>query len=264
VKLSKALSWVLRHAAPSLGLKLGPDGYVPVRDVLALDHPRFRGGDGRPLYREEDVLRVVRDNDKRRFSVRGGATGDEGERDDGRDAHENENLDGVGEKAQAATAAPRGALCIRANQGHSLRGVRSDRLLTPLTGEELSSPDLTVVHGTTREAWEEHIREEGLSRMKRNHIHFATGLPPPRGNKKQKRDGGEAGDAPVSGMRSSSEVYVYVDGRKCAEDGVPFYRSDNGVILTGGAGEGGVLPVKYFRKVECAASGRVLWEPESG
>ena len=61
-------------------------------------------------------------------------------------------------------------------------------------------------------------------------------------------------------MRKSSEIYIYVNGTKCADDGVPFYRSDNGVILTAGVKEEGMLPLKYFAKVVDAPSGTVLWK----
>ena len=66
VKISKALSWLLRHNAPLLGLKLSPDGYVPLESVLLVDHPRLRQ-DGRPKYTVEDVRMVMRNIDKQRF-----------------------------------------------------------------------------------------------------------------------------------------------------------------------------------------------------
>lgn len=53
-----------------------------------------------------------------------------------------------------------------------------------------------VVHGTYHRHWDS-IRLHGLSRMNRMHIHFAPGLP------------GEGGV--VSGMRSSCQIYIYVD-----------------------------------------------------
>ena len=93
VQLSKSLSWVLRHAASSLGLKLSSDGYIPLHNILTLNHPRFcKGGkEGQPKYTVEDVIRVVENNDKQRFRL--------------------EYKDNNGQKV----------LCIRANQGHSLK-----------------------------------------------------------------------------------------------------------------------------------------------
>lgn len=124
-----------------------------------------------------------------------------------------------------------GVLCIRANQGHSIDAVKAELLLQELTGEELAALP-TIVHGTYYEPWTK-ISSEGLKRMKRNHIHFATAIP--------------ADGSVISGMRKSSQVYIFIDGCKCAEDGIVFYKSDNGVILTSGID--GVLPVKYFEKV---------------
>jgi RNA:NAD 2'-phosphotransferase (TPT1/KptA family) len=40
VQISKKLSWLLRHGAESEGLKLGPGGYVNVKDVVS--HVTFR------------------------------------------------------------------------------------------------------------------------------------------------------------------------------------------------------------------------------
>lgn len=280
VQLSKSLSWILRHAAPSLGLKLAPDGYVPVSDVLALEHKRFRGPNGLPKYTVEDVARVVEGNDKHRFSLdyrdvsKKGGQGSFADELSGNDHVDvsttrkgliesakpgsldrsmNSNSDGTDEGASNK------ALCIRANQGHSIKGLEFNQLLTPLTKEELSDPGLSIIHGTTRRAWEDHIRGEGLGRMKRNHIHFASGLPPPDRKRKLTHENKHNGTAPISGIRSSSEIYIFVDGTKCAEDGVLFYRSDNGVILTAGVDEQGMLPIRYFEKVVYAFSGKVVW-----
>jgi len=201
--LSRSLSWALRHHAPSLGLKMSSDGYVPVDDLLTCGHPRFCS------WTEEDVRRVVANNSKQRYSLK------------------NDNV-----------------LCIRANQGHSIPGIKCEELLTPISPEELAALE-TIVHGTYRHSWLKHIQHEGLSRMKRNHIHFASGLP----------DGNEE---VISGMRRTSEIYVFVDGGLCARDGIRFFRSDNGVILTAGL-EGGMLPPLYFSKVLDAKTGDRLF-----
>mmetsp|Transcript_373 Transcript_373/g.489 ORF Transcript_373/g.489 Transcript_373/m.489 type:complete len:258 (-) Transcript_373:1889-2662(-) len=236
VTLSKALSYVLRHAAPSLGLEPSPDGYVPVEDILSLSHSKFRDKQsGRQRYTVDDVIRVVEMNEKRRFKLE----------------YKSALNDGYveGTVQSISTERNKKLLCIRANQGHSFKaGLQSNKLLMPLDAGELNSSELIIVHGTTQRAWEL-IRIEGLRRMKRNHIHFATGLPNENGQK-----------SPISGMRSSSEIYIYISGKKCAEDAIPFYRSDNGVILTAGVDEGGLLPIKYFDKVVQASSGNVIWK----
>eukprot|EP00033_Pygsuia_biforma_P002792 GCRY01003084.1.p1 GENE.GCRY01003084.1~~GCRY01003084.1.p1 ORF type:complete len:206 (-),score=11.88 GCRY01003084.1:249-866(-) len=61
VSLSKKLSLVLRHKAPSLKLNIGSDGYVRLDELLAL--PIFKG------YTEDNIHTVVEGNDKQRFSI---------------------------------------------------------------------------------------------------------------------------------------------------------------------------------------------------
>lgn len=91
-----------------------------------------------------------------------------------------------------------------------------------------------VIHGTYLRNLSQ-IKERGLSRMRRNHIHCAPQLP----NDK----------AVISGARSDSEVYIYIDLKKALNDGIKFYKSKNGVILTPGNLEG-ILEPKYFLKIE--------------
>lgn len=62
VRLSKSLSWVLRHGALSLGLDLSPDGYARVNDILAL--PQFK------QFGRHDVERIVSNNSKKRFCLK--------------------------------------------------------------------------------------------------------------------------------------------------------------------------------------------------
>jgi 2'-phosphotransferase len=70
--------------------------------------------------------------------------------------------------------------------------------------------------------------------MKRNHIHFAKGLP------------GDSGV--ISGMRQNAEVRIYIDVAKAMNAGYEFFESSNGVILCPGD-ENGTLPSKFFNKV---------------
>jgi len=129
---------------------------------------------------------------------------------------------------------------IRANQGHSMKAIQLD--LKPI----LSAAEIPMaVHGTTLRAWE-NIRSEGLSKMNRNHIHLAQGVP---------------GDMVISGMRSSSQVLIYVDVDKAISAGIKFYISANGVVLTEGD-ERGYLRPEFFSLVENAKRTVMPgWEP---
>ncbi|THH29526.1 hypothetical protein EUX98_g4670 [Antrodiella citrinella] len=127
---------------------------------------------------------------------------------------------------------------IRANQGHSLKAV-ADLETTPILSVS-DIPTGVAVHGTTRLAWES-IQKEGLSRMKRNHVHLAQGVP---------------GTGVISGMRNTSQIYIYIDVEKALASGLKFELSANGVILTSG-NEEGILPPAFFNKV-VAQDGAVL------
>ncbi|XP_070622330.1 tRNA 2'-phosphotransferase 1 isoform X2 [Erythrolamprus reginae] len=188
VRLSKSLSYALRHGAENLGLHMSSDGFVDLGEILRL--PQFKA------WSEEDVKRVVETNEKQRFAL----------------GHHPSS----------------GHLQIRANQGHSLQVPELE--LTPL--QTLQDFPETVAHGTLLRHWPA-IRQHGLSRMGRTHIHLAPGLP------------GEG--AILSGMKISSEVAVIIDIPKALADGISFFRSANGVILTAGNAEGRLLP-RYFSR----------------
>ncbi|XP_049499841.1 tRNA 2'-phosphotransferase 1 isoform X1 [Panthera uncia] len=117
---------------------------------------------------------------------------------------------------------------IRANQGHSLQVPELE--LMPL--ETPQALPLTLVHGTFWRHWPS-ILLKGLSCRGRTHIHLAPGLP------------GDPGV--ISGIRPNCEVAVFIDGPLALADGVPFFRSANGVILTPGNADGFLLP-KYFKE----------------
>ncbi|KAM3825017.1 tRNA 2'-phosphotransferase 1 isoform 2-T2 [Vipera latastei] len=172
VRLSKALSYALRHGADELGLHMSSDGFVDVVEILRL--PQFKA------WSEEDVKRVVETNEKQRFAL-------------GRHPSS-------------------GHLQIRANQGHSLQVPELD--LTPL--QTLQDFPETVAHGTLLRHWPA-IRQHGLSRMGRAHIHLAPGLP---------------GEGAV------------------LSDGITFFRSANGVVLTPGNADGVLLPRYFCRAVQ--------------
>ena len=151
-----------------------------------------------------DVEEVVRNCDKQRYTL---AVGDDGR------------------------------LLIRANQGHSIKNVQVDM-------EEITNPNdaQTVIHGTNFKAWNG-IQQSGLSRMKRNHIHFAAGEP--------------GSEGVISGMRSSAQVYIYIDVHSAMKDGLKFFRSSNNVILSPGNDQG-VIPPKHFKQVKNVKTNQLL------
>lgn len=237
--LSHSLSWVLRHKAVELGFTMSSDGYVPVDEILNSIHPKFRTVDG-PRYTVDDIRNVVEACEKQRYKL------------EERPAS-SYSSNGSAHNTEKSSGSASIVLCIRANQGHSIALVDPSLLLKLLTPAELASLPM-IVHGTSFAAWES-IQGEGggLHRMTRNHIHFATGLP----NKKKNDDDDETATSVLSGMRKNCEVYIYVDAAMCSNDGVTFYRSDNGVLLTAGVNDEGTLPVEYFSHVT-DASGNVL------
>jgi len=134
-----------------------------------------------------------------------------------------------------------GAEHIRANQGHTLTGLDADALLTRLTAADVPAP---AVHGTYKRAWGGIVASGGLSRMARNHVHLARGLP--------------SGGGVISGMRASCEVAVWVDVAAAMNEGVPFFESANGVLLTPGEGADGILASRFFVAAIDLATGEDL------
>lgn len=126
---------------------------------------------------------------------------------------------------------------IRANQGHTLSEVKE------LDLKKLTKADVvnfTVVHGTYFKYWA-NIKTDGLKRMKRNHIHFAST---------------DVLGPGISGFRNDTQVLIYVNVPAAMKDGIAFYRSTNNVILS--AGIDGVLNTKYFLKVVDRQNGTLL------
>lgn len=235
VQVSRKVSWLLRHGASSEGLKLGKGGYVSVADALntrALKSLNITF---------DELKGVVVQNDKQRFSMIPASS-----------------LDTVSESgAEPSQEAPAqggqysdnaNEYVIRANQGHSIK-VDTEGLLTPVTRDAGNVPRI-VVHGTDERAWSLILRGGGLRRMTRNHIHFASGLPTGFKTLSSSSDDRVEDAAPViSGMRMSSTVLIYIDINAALDAGIPFFVSENGVILSEG-NEQGVLSYEFFTRVE--------------
>mgnify|MGYP000117887290 CR=1 FL=1 len=136
--LSKSLSWILRHGAVDEGLTIDSSGYVPLDEVM-----QFLKKKGHKDISEEKIRKIVDTNEKKRFELL--------------------------EKKHH--------IFIRATQGHSMKIVNSEDLLTKI---EDPSQYPVVIHGTFSKFWPL-IKAEGLKRMNRIHIHFAPGMPKEEG-----------------------------------------------------------------------------------
>ena len=211
-KLSHALSWALRHKAPEIGMTMTTAGWVPVQEFLESKHPRLKG------ITLEAIEEVVATSDKQRFAI-----------------SYRPSSDFLGKTSSAEAV-----LCIRANQGHSIKTLDPNLLLRRLCPQELRNLSC-VVHGTSVDAWIS-IEQEGLKTMNRTHIHFATGLPD--------------NEQVISGMRRTATVYIYIDVEACIDDGIEFYLSENGVVLS--EGTHGILGTRYFLKVTDSTGTMIL------
>ena len=120
-------------------------------------------------------------------------------------------------------------LYIAANQGHSIESVTAER-------KEVTDPsEIPVcIHGTNIKAIKLIQNSGGLSKMNRNDIHMASALP-------------ESGNV-ISGMRKSANVVIWINVEKAMAEGIRFFISNNGVILSPG-NENGLIPSSCFKKI---------------
>ena len=251
----------------------------------------------KPFVGFAEVVEVVQENEKKRFAMmfvgsRGDANESAIESDTRHAEPENEaQIESETNRAIAQFEATQSRgldakqFFIRATQGHSMKSVETENLLTPITLENPTSVLDAVVHGTFYGSWEQILRSGGLKSMKRNHVHFATGprlqdllpaeeistLTETEVNSDRKNDndseakGNEMAqplehlpdllgkNKVISGMRSDAQILIYVDIRRALaeEKDMKWWRSENGVILTDGVAapnseDDKLVPMKYF------------------
>ncbi|AYV85382.1 MAG: RNA 2 - tpt1 family protein [Satyrvirus sp.] len=187
-RISKYLSYILRHGAVKEGYNMDPHGFICTDEIISkcIKH----------TITFKKIKNIVDTNDKKRFEL----------------VEKNNKW------------------YIRAVQGHSISEINLD-LGLHLVKDPSEIP--IVVHGTTIEAYKL-IKQTGINRMSRNHIHFAHGTPDDK--------------SVISGMRKTSEVMVYIDVPKAMDAGIKFYKSSNGVILSEGIN--GIISPTFFLKVK--------------
>jgi 2'-phosphotransferase len=142
-------------------------------------------------------------------------------------------------------------LWIRANQGYSRKDILAESAYRRLHLDDPNLPD-PCVHGTYHWHWDS-ILKYGLlagglaGRHGRNEIHFASEEPGSR--------------RAISGLRHDCDVAIWLDLRRALKEGLPFYISDNDVILSPGDANG-AIPCRFFLKVEFLSKPpRQLWPP---
>ena len=112
-RLSRFMSWFLRHNLENSGIQYDPGGWVKVSDLINYYNINYSSRNSITI---NDIVVVVKNCVKQRFSIRG---------------------EGEGQGME-----------IRANQGHSVGNISNSCLLTKIT-----EPLPVCVHGTTPEAW---------------------------------------------------------------------------------------------------------------
>ncbi|KAA8895620.1 phosphotransferase 1 [Sphaerosporella brunnea] len=247
VRISKALSYTLRHGAEKEGLKLRSDGYANVSELLAMNKFKSLG------LTFAELKRLVAENDKQRYKLTPLSSVD----DDSPATEEEHDGNGGGDDPAR--------YLIRANQGHSI-AISSEALELELLLPE--SPDFPpqVVHGTFYAFYPLIVASGGLKCMGRTHIHlspltayqeFSARNPADKGGDHQS---GKKKQEVLSGMRRDADVVFVIDARRAAEHGgCKFWRSANGVILTEGNADG-VLLMEYVERVEDRRGLGILWE----
>ncbi|KAF8903496.1 KptA family-domain-containing protein [Gymnopilus junonius] len=234
VRVSKTLSWILRHGAQSEGLAMRKDGYIKLVDLL--ENPKLKSQN----LDLEKIKAIVTADKKQRFDLI--LESSEGFKLLVWGAQPASTPDATTTSTTTTVVEdPNGIWWIKARQGHSIKDVELE--LKPVNA--LSDiPTGMAVHGTNRIAWKL-ISKDGLSRMTRNHIHLAQNV---------------AGQNVVSGMRTSSQVLIYIHVQRALDAGVKFWLSDNGVVLTEGD-EQGYLSKAFFEKVVDVKHGELTgWE----
>ena len=214
-RISKEFCSILRHKAVIYGLKIKNDGFCELKEVLKLRTMRAWGVSMNDV---EQLMLLQKNTDKkRRFEVQ-------------RRVHDGKKI-------------------IRALQGHSMPEVEDEALLEALS---FTSPSLPVkcLHGTKNEHVMS-IMQKGLipggqgkwsQRQPRNHIHCT---PYDFGKQKKKNRAADSKNNVCHGLREKYEAGIIVNMRKAMHEGIKFFRSGNGAILTRG-GQQGVLHPRYF------------------
>lgn len=132
---------------------------------------------------------------------------------------------------------------ICALQGHSIKNIQETPGMLKLNNVE-DWPQF-LIHGTYRDKLPLIQKTGGISKMKRNHIHFTSLVP-----QKFKQAAGVDSNSPVpiSGVRASCNVLIFFNVAKLMSSKLHFYKSENDVYLSPG-NDDGIVGTGYILKV---------------
>ncbi|KAL7418196.1 KptA family-domain-containing protein [Mrakia frigida] len=236
-RISKTVTYFLRHAADKAGLNVDGEGWVKVEELL--DHPALI-----PYLNLESLKEMVEKDKKGRLALALRPS-----------PSPSQPSSSSSSATEASTSTPieKGEWYIRANQGHSieLEGIE-DGMRRVESVEEAGE----AVHGTTGlGVWKE-IYATGLSKMTRQHIHLALSTPPAQTSTKPE-------DKVTSGIRATSHYLLYLDVPLLLEHNVPLFLSTNDVLLSPGdpnASSPGRIERAFFLRLVERKTGRVVWK----
>ena len=173
---SKYLSYLLRHHPESIGLFMMDNGWVNTQELLdALNESKKCDS----FITLDDLINVVETDTKERYSFY--------EIDDNP------------------------YYAIRANQGHSIKGLKMEYALA-------KEPPRYLYHGTSPKAYENILSSGGLKPMNRQMVHLS-------------RDKEIAYQVGKRHSKEAEPVILRIDVLKVFADGKCIYVSDNGVYL---------------------------------
>lgn len=226
VQISKAMSYLLRWGGKDEGLNMDENGYVDVSELLSHHSLQKKHVDFK-------TIQIIVSNDaKGRYSLV-------------------RKTDFTDEEKETIP------FKIRANQGHKKEwGLKMDMKEITISKDE--NERIFAIHGTYNRHWKSILRN-GLKRMERQHIHFVFGNK--ENNNTNKNDEKKISQNRIkmiqAGIRRSAEILLFVDMKACIRDGIRFFESANGVVLSSG-NEDGVIPPKYFFKAIDSKTGEKI------
>ncbi|KAF8463119.1 KptA family-domain-containing protein [Kalaharituber pfeilii] len=269
VTLSRALSLTLRHAAIKEGLDIRPDGYARVSDLLAM--PKFT----RLNLDFETLQRLVRESDKQRFAL---ACVDE----NGEPVPiplKPKSTTTTTSSSSSTTAEIVTTTTDSVSTTSTLTTTTSTLTLSSFTPlphgptkyfiratqahpHHPSNLPALCVHGTFYAFFQPILDSGGLKTMGRTHIHFARGLP-----EGFHSDSSSGISKVISGLRTDAQLLFYIDLPAALAAGIPFWESENEVILSeGDPKQGGLLGMEFVEKVVDVGSAHLgmMWQRGQG